>query len=143
MAARGTTDAWPEAPAAAAQATVLLERLESLVREDAEVFGRALRSLEEPKGDFDLGTALDRAADVPLRIAEVAADVALLAAEVAERCDPRRRADAVAAGTLAAAAAQAAADLVAVNLTALEGDPRVARARYAAGEAARAASAVS
>jgi formiminotetrahydrofolate cyclodeaminase len=138
MTARASTEVWPDAGAAVAQATSLRERLEALAREDAEAFAQALRSLEERDDSADMAITLDRAADVPLRMAEAAADVAALAREVAGRCDQQYSVDATAAATLAAAAARTAADLVAVNLTAVADDPRVRRAREAADEAARA-----
>jgi formiminotetrahydrofolate cyclodeaminase len=53
----------------------------------------------------------------------------LLAAHTAERCRGDVRADAVAAAFLARGAAAAAAQLVEVNLTTVEGDARITRAR--------------
>ncbi len=78
-------------------------------------------------------------AGVPLEIAEVAVDVAALAAVVAERGDQAMRADAVSAALLAEAAARAAATLVEVNLGTTSSDERVARARDLAGSATAAA----
>jgi formiminotetrahydrofolate cyclodeaminase len=74
-----------------------------------------------------------------LEIAQAASDVALLALTVAQSGDPALRADAVTAALLAAAAAKAGAELVAVNLTASADDPRVLGAAKVAEEAARAA----
>jgi formiminotetrahydrofolate cyclodeaminase len=74
-----------------------------------------------------LGRTLDRAAEVPLAIAEAACDVALLAAHAAERGDGEVRADAVTAALLAHGAARAAAHLVEVNLTSAVDDDRVRR----------------
>ena len=62
-----------------------------------------------------------------------------LAALAAELGDGTYRADAAAAAVLAAASAQAAAHLVAVNLTVKEGDRRLVRARASAEQAAAAA----
>lgn len=137
MTARLSED-WEDRGAAIAQATSLRERLEALAREDAQAYAQALRSLEERDDPGDMAITLGRAADVPLRLAEAAADVAALASAVADRCEPQYRVDVTAAATLAAAAARTAAELVAVNLTALPDDPRVLRAREAADEAARA-----
>jgi methenyltetrahydrofolate cyclohydrolase len=67
--------------------------------------------------------------------------VAQLAIAVAESGNPALRADAVTAALLAAAAAGAGAELVAVNLTASASDPRVLEAAKLAEEAARAAEA--
>ncbi len=60
---------------------------------------------------------------------------------MAENGNPALRADAVTAALLAAAAARAAAELVAVNLTASASDPRVLESAKLAEEAARAAEA--
>ena len=75
----------------------------------------------------------------PLEIARIATDVAQLAVAVARHGDPKYQADAGAAALVASAAAGAAADLVAVNLTASAKDDRVREARRLADEAARAA----
>ena len=83
---------------------------------------------------------LRRGAALPLRIAEVAADTAELAAHVAEHCEPTFRADAAAATRLAEGAARACVELVATNLGVTEDDERLSRARLlaeAAGDAAR------
>jgi formiminotetrahydrofolate cyclodeaminase len=72
---------------------------------------------------------MSRAADVPLEIAECAASVSELAAEIAERGNPNLRGDAAAASILASAAARVAANLVEINLATVEGDERVERAR--------------
>jgi len=126
MAARASAD-WPDARAALGQAQALHRRAEALAAENARRYAEVLRALESP-GAIDLGAALDQAADIPLRIAETANDVALLAAHSADLCAPHVRADVLAAAALAAGAARAAAELVAVNLTAMQGDERVARA---------------
>ena len=73
--------------------------------------------------------ALSRAAEVPLAIAETGYDVAELASTIAEFGSEEVRADAAAAAVLAAAGAQAAADLVVINLAAARADERVALAR--------------
>jgi formiminotetrahydrofolate cyclodeaminase len=90
-------------------------------------------------GDYELGRAYARAVEPPLRIAEAAADVTELAAYIAEHADPPLRADAVAAGLVAAGCARAAAELVAVNLTVSANDERVRRVEFLAEGAARAA----
>jgi formiminotetrahydrofolate cyclodeaminase len=74
-----------------------------------------------------------------MRIVETATDVAELAVAVAKNGEASLRADAATAAILAAAAARAASELVAVNLTAGAADERVDRARKLAGLAARAA----
>jgi formiminotetrahydrofolate cyclodeaminase len=141
MAARATPD-WPESPGVAAQALKLRRRLAELARTDAEAFAAVLAQLDAPRTergrDARLAGALDLASELPLAIAETAADVAALASVAADRSVQRHRADAVAAAALAEGAARAAAHLVASNLLAMEGDQRTARARAAA-EAAGAA----
>ena len=135
MAARVTDD-----PATVGQAQALRRRAESLAARNVTTYAAVLHALQEP-GRSDLGAALDRAADVPLQIAETANDIAILAQYVADLCDPHVRADVLAAAALAAGAAAAAAELVAANLTAMEGDERVARAHDLAASARRSAGA--
>ena len=138
MCARASTDGWTDAPGAAAQAASLRRRAAPLAQRDAEAYSAALDALAAPAGetpedrDAALGDALAHAADVPLEIAETAADTALLAATVVARGDERVRGDAAAAAVLAAAAAQASANLVAINLAASADDPRITRARMIA-----------
>ena len=104
---------------------------------EAALHARAEEGTSGERRDYELGRAYARAAEPPLKIVEAARDVAALAVTVAQHCDPSVRADAVAAGTLAAASARAASELVAVNLTAAADDERVVRARTLALEAAR------
>ena len=79
--------------------------------------------------DFALGLALLRAAEVPLRIAEAAADVAeLAAARRRPRASPHLRPDATAAAALAEAATRAATHLVEINLATVPGDRHSERA---------------
>ena len=126
----------------AAQADALAARLTELAAEDADAFEAATLALAEPRDDsesrdFQLGTALHRAADVPLRIAEAAADVVTLAGNIAALAAPGERGDATGAALLAAGATHAGAHLVTINLTARPGDERDARARAAVESADR------
>lgn len=129
----------------AAQALALRGRLVGLAEWDAEAYGASLAALGTSTGggderrDFALRSALERAAQVPLAIAEAAADVALLAAAAAPVVAPDVEADAQGAAALAAGAAAAAARLVEVNLASGPGDERVRRARAAAAQATTAA----
>jgi formiminotetrahydrofolate cyclodeaminase len=75
-----------------------------------------------------LEEALSGAADVPLAVAEAAAEVAVLAKLVAEEGNDRLRGDALVAAELAGAGARGAAQLVAINLAGRD-DPRVRRAQ--------------
>jgi formiminotetrahydrofolate cyclodeaminase len=121
-----------------AQAEALRARTAPLAQLDADTYEQALvardtaKELPQEHRDFEIGRAFARAAEPPLDIARAAADVAELAEELARSGDPRIRADAIAAASLAAAAARGAVAMVEVNLTAVEGDPRVGEAeRYA------------
>jgi formiminotetrahydrofolate cyclodeaminase len=142
MAARVSRAEWGEARGAAAQAATLRERVVPLAERNVEAYRDAVTLLgaaESGGRDEELRDALARAAGVPLEIAEIAVDVASLAAVVAERGDQALRADAVSAALLAEAAARAAATLVEVNLGTTGSDERVTRAGDLAGSAAAAA----
>jgi methenyltetrahydrofolate cyclohydrolase len=139
MAGRVSSDGWEHAGAAVAQADALRRRVTPLAAADAEVLRDAVALLDGTAqgegGDRELGAALDRAADVPLAIAEAAADVAHLASWVAGEGAPSVRADAVAAALLAHGAARAAAHLVEVNLLTTGDDLRLLSARSLAARA--------
>jgi formiminotetrahydrofolate cyclodeaminase len=126
---------WPDARAVVAQAERLRRRTAPLAQSDADAYEEALAALHLPDQlepevrDMALGQVLARAAEIPLVIAEAGADVACLAAEVADRGTPERRGDAIAAALIAEAAARAAANLVAINLTVAPEDERALRAR--------------
>ncbi len=140
MAGRMARATWPPAAAAVAQAEALRARAAPLADEDSAVYGAAAELLELPgAGDEELGRALEVAADVPLRIAEVAADIVLLAAHFVSEGPPEGRGDAAVGAALAVAAARAAAHLVEINLGATATDVRVLRARALAELAARSA----
>ena len=129
----------------AAQAASLRARIAPLAQVDAETYEAALLARDElhslgmEQRDFQLGRAFARAAEPPLEIALAAADVAELAAAIAQAGAPHVRADAQAAAALAAGVGRGAVALVEVNLTALPDDPRVAQARRAAEDAAECA----
>ena len=137
MTARVSSE-WEAGGAAAAQAEALRARATPLAQVDAEIYTAALAAREAAaeltaeRRDWQIGQAFARAAEPPLEIARIAADVAALAAEIAQLGDPHVRADAQAAAALAVAGARAAAALVAVNLTAVANDPRVAEAEQLA-----------
>jgi len=133
MAARLSPE-WPEGRGAAAQAETLRTRVMDLASRNAAADEAALAALKgrEEKyrtRDETMRDALAQAAEVPLEIGDAATSVAALAAEVAERGNPRFCADCAAAASLAAAAARAAATLVEVNLGTTGEDERVRRAR--------------
>ena len=135
MVARFSLRHWDGAAGAVAQAEALRARALPLAPEDSDAYETVLTAMRMPK-DLEpevrnnlIGDALSRAADVPLRIAETAADVAELAAETAEHGNPNLRGDAVAAALFAEAGARVAANLVVINLGTSEADERVGRAR--------------
>lgn len=129
------SDGWPDAPGVAAQASALGDRSLALADDDHRVYARAMAELTAPGRDASLGAALRRAAEVPLQIAETAADVTTLAALAAREGSETVRADAWAAAALAEAATASAARLVHVNLATRPDDDLTTRAD----EAARAA----
>jgi formiminotetrahydrofolate cyclodeaminase len=123
-----------ETPGLAAQTEALRDRAAPLAQRDEEAYDAALairdasEAMPPDQRDWEIGRAIAMAAEPLLDIARAAADVAEIAAHLAESGDPRIRADAVAAAALAAGAARGTVILVSVNLTALGGDPRVAEA---------------
>ena len=123
---------WADGPGIAAQATALGDRALLLADEDHRAYAEALEQLRATDRDATLGKALRRAAEVPLHIAETAADVAALAALAATEGTDTVRADAWAAATLAEAASVAAARLVHVNLATTREDALRIRADLAA-----------
>jgi methenyltetrahydrofolate cyclohydrolase len=128
MTARATTG-WADSAGVAAQARALSSRLRPLAAADAAAFARVLELRADANLDSrDLGPALERAADVPLQIADACAATAELAALAAERAVGHERADAVAAAALAEGAARAAAALVVANLATVAGDERATKA---------------
>jgi len=74
-----------------------------------------------------IAEALARAADVPMRLVELAAASARLGRELAAEGNQALRGDAITACLLAEAGGRAAAALVRINLAAVPADPRLAR----------------
>ena len=153
-AARLSASTWPEASGVAAQAASLADRAVKLAEDDAEAYRRALdvsadladddvhaplADDEQDRRDWALGQAVAAAAEPPLALVRLAADLADLCGEAAGRVEPRVQADVVAAAALAVGVARGARELVAVNLTALPDDPRVAEADTLTAAAAAAA----
>jgi formiminotetrahydrofolate cyclodeaminase len=135
---RASRESWPDAGGAIAQAEALQARAAPLAQADVMAYEEATVALHsQHSGDATIGVKLGRAAEVPLAIARVGADVAALAAEVGRRGDVGIRADAAAACSLAAGATQAAAHLVEVNLAVTEGDPWLEEVRALADHSER------
>lgn len=142
MSARASPE-WAEAGAAVAQASKLSRRLVPLALADSRAYAEARDALErrsaETGGDDNaLAAALARASDIPLEIADAAADTAELAAYASRHCAQAVRGDALVAAALAEAAVRAAARLVEINLATVSGDSRVRRASSISSAAARA-----
>jgi len=141
MVARASEQTWEEARGVAAQAGALRTRAVELAALDARAFSEALTALRAGPAVVpgDLGAVMDAAARTVLQIAELAADVAALAAVAALHGEPDVRPDAEVAATLAAACSHAGARLVEANLTVTPGDARLiaARAATAAADADR------
>ena len=129
MAARFSTDQLADADRIAESAEGLRSRVMPLARADAAAYGRVLDAYRSSRDDEEgrrrkVRDALSEAADVPLAIAEIGAEVAGISARLAEDGNPNLRGDAVTATALAGAGVRAAAVLVEINVRAggTEGD---------------------
>jgi hypothetical protein len=130
------------APGAAAQAEALRARVAEAAERNETAYADALSAREAAaalppeRRDWEIGRAFARAAEQPLELGRIAADIADLAAAIASQADPDVHADAVVAAALAAGVARGAVALVSANLTAAPGDRRIAEAERLAGAAA-------
>jgi len=129
MAARFSTDQLADADRIADRAEGLRSRVMPLARADAAAYGRVLDAYRSSRDDEEgrrrkVRDALSEAADVPLAIAEIGAEVAGISVRLAEDGNPNLRGDAVTATALAGAGVRAAAVLVEINVRAggTEGD---------------------
>jgi formiminotetrahydrofolate cyclodeaminase len=125
MAACFSGDHLEQARAVAAQAETLRLRVAPLAQADADAYQKVIEAFAQPREPGaearelrrqTIRHALEGATEVPLRVAEIGADVAGLAATVAEGGNPNLRGDAITAGLLAAAGARSAANLVGINV---------------------------
>ncbi|HEV2033638.1 MAG TPA: cyclodeaminase/cyclohydrolase family protein [Candidatus Dormibacteraeota bacterium] len=134
---------WTGAAGARERAHALRVQAEELLEEDSHAYMAFVEAVRGAKGTIGeareraIGPAHSKTVDVPLAIVRSGAEAVDLAAQLATHGNPNLRADAVVAATLAAAAAEAAASLMAVNLSAKQGDPRLAEARRLATAAGR------
>jgi formiminotetrahydrofolate cyclodeaminase len=108
-----STKHWPEAVDTNTRAEELRLRSEELIEKDSLAY---LAYLEAVRSDRDVAVAQTATVDIPLDIVRAAAEVSALAERSASLGNPKLRADAIVAGMLASAAAEAAAFLVAVNV---------------------------
>jgi len=123
---------WPKASEVVERAEALRSRMATLALADEDAYAKVTEAMrlppDSPSRAAELEAALSGAADVPLAVAEAAAEIAALAALVAQEGNDRLRGDALVAAELAEAGARGAAELVAINLAG-RGDPRVRRAQ--------------
>ena len=135
MAARFSTEHLAETETLVGTAEELRGRAMPLARADAAAYGRVLDAYRSPRGDEEgrrrrVREALSEAADVPLSIAEIGAEVSGIAARLAEEGNPNLRGDAVTAAALAGAGVRAAITLVEINVSAGGADDdRLSRGR--------------
>ena len=100
------------------------------------------RPRTDPGRAVAIAGAQSAAAEVPLRTATAAAEVAELAAELLQTGNPNLSGDAATGVLLADAACVAAANLVAINLAGHPGDARIAAAHALVARSARARTSV-
>jgi formiminotetrahydrofolate cyclodeaminase len=126
---------WTGAAGVGERAHALRLQAEELLEADAHAYMAFVEAMRAARGmvgetrERAIGPAHSKTVDVPLGIVRSGAEAVGLAAQLATHGNPNLRADAVVAATLAAAAAQAAASLMAVNLSSKQGDPRLSEAR--------------
>jgi formiminotetrahydrofolate cyclodeaminase len=128
MAARFAAEEWERRAEVVGRAEELRARVEPLADADAEAYGAFMADRSQ--------ASVERIVAIPFEIAEVATEVAQLAALVAAEGNPNVTGDAAAGADLAAAAASIAARLVTLNAAS---DVRVAEAKAHAERAAAAA----
>jgi pimeloyl-ACP methyl ester carboxylesterase/formiminotetrahydrofolate cyclodeaminase len=119
MAARLSTDYFADATRLIEHAEHLRHHVAPLAQDDAEAYGRVMAAQRDGAEDR-IRAALSEAADVPLAVAECAAEVAGISARLVKEGNPNLRGDAAAAALLAEAGVRAATTLVKINLTAAE-----------------------
>ena len=129
MAARFAPDDGERRAETVGRAEELRARAEPLADADADAYGAFMTARTDEN--------VERIVAIPFELAEIAAEVAELAAAVAAEGNPNVRGDAGAGADLAAAAASIAARLVAIN--ARNGDVRIREAHDHSVRAARAA----
>ncbi|QRP48845.1 cyclodeaminase/cyclohydrolase family protein [Amycolatopsis sp. FDAARGOS 1241] len=149
MVARYSAAAGDLDPAAVAtRADELRRTAQRLADDDVRAYQRYLDVTKPPEGPDPaarkaaIRAALDAAADIPLALAVVAAEVTELGELLAEAGNPRLHSDALTAVQLGSAVATSAAALVGENLRARRGDPRPTRAAERAAVARAAAARV-
>ena len=127
----------PDAAELAAVAEALRDRAASLSQADADAYGRVI-SAQRSSRELDpidrrrrIDAALSEAAETPTEVAELGAEVAGLAAHLAEDGNPNLLGDVVTAALLAEAGVASASALVMINLEGMPEDTRSARVSVA------------
>jgi formiminotetrahydrofolate cyclodeaminase len=148
MAARFSATRLPGAGELADQADKLRRRLDQLADMDARAYAAVLDAGRQPGDDGQrrerMREALLGSAHVPLEIAGIGVEVAVMAARLAEAGNPNLRGDAVTGAVLAAASARSAACLVDINVRLGGLEPELSRrAAQAVADASAAADQVS
>jgi formiminotetrahydrofolate cyclodeaminase len=129
MAARFAPEEWERRAEVVGRAEELRARIEPLADADAAAYGAFMSARTQEN--------VERIVAIPFELAEMAAEVAELAALVAADGNPNVSGDAAAGADLAAAVASIAARLVVINVDA--SDPRVGEVAALAAGAAQAA----
>jgi methenyltetrahydrofolate cyclohydrolase len=104
------------------RAAQLREEAASLAHADGEAYGHVLEALRAEPGEErhrQLDQAVSEAIAVPMRVLELASEVATLAADVAETGNRNLEGDALTGSLLAEAAARSAATLAQLNASLL------------------------
>jgi methenyltetrahydrofolate cyclohydrolase len=142
MAGRFAQRIWDGGETAVSAAQALGARVAPLAQADADAYtdllGARRRRPDDSARERALAEARSRVVEVPLEVAAIGAEVAALAAGLAERGNPNLRGDAIAAALLANAGAQVGAKLVEINVDG-RADERLDRARDHVAAAAEAA----
>jgi formiminotetrahydrofolate cyclodeaminase len=140
-AARLSTDHWIGAANIGKRAAVLRKLASILVDADATAYTDYVKALRAAKGlhtaerERILGPVRVRIIEVPLTVVRSAAEVADMAAAMAEHGNPNLRSDAIVALELAAAAARSGGATLSANVRSGLKDERLVEARRLAREA--------
>jgi glutamate formiminotransferase len=116
----------PELSAALAKLGALREELKAAIDADAASYETVVAAYKAQKtaapadGSAAVARALRGAASVPLRVAQISAEIATLVSELRSRTNPRMGSDLTVAASLARAAAEGALANVEINLEAFE-----------------------
>lgn len=142
LAASLSPDRWDRSGEAAERARKIMDSALDLAEADAAAYEKVLRlrrALPSPERAEAVASALSGAAEVPLQMAELAAELAGLGLAATRYGNPNLRGDAATAALLAAATARSCALLVEIDLASSAADPRIALAHGLAARAEAAA----